>query len=178
MVRGANEHRVHCSRPDERGRITEVRNARECVGRRRVTVAKRRQPTLRHEAIENRARVARSHGSEANNTEFHRVYFFGSSRHFFIPHKFRLEFRYSILKELGPPCASPFQSSHTAAARVTPGLFDPWDHPCHPPQGFMAADLQFPADHLPLAGTAADTPPRVGSGDNPANFASTRIQRN
>jgi len=35
--------------------------------------------------------------------------------------------------------------------RVAPGLFDPWDHPCHTPQCFMAAGLQFPVGHfIPL----------------------------
>jgi len=35
--------------------------------------------------------------------------------------------------------------------RVAPGLFDPWDQPCHTPQCFMAAGLEFPLGHfIPL----------------------------
>ena len=47
--------------------------------------------------------------------------------------------------------------------RVAPGLFDPWDHPCRPPQGFMAAVLWFPIVHLPLAGTTVDAPPSLAA---------------
>ena len=50
-------------------------------------------------------------------------------------------------------------------SRVAPGLFDPWDHPCHTPQCFMAAGLWFPEVlFYPIAGTTVDTPPRASSG--------------
>ena len=57
--------------------------------------------------------------------------------------------RAPVFWETGPPWApTPKEEASRRRARVAPGLFNPWDHPCHTPQCFMAAGLRFPVGHI------------------------------